>query len=37
MKLPEITYPLSIDTLGQHLATGHEITMHCNAQGCHHS
>ena len=29
LKLPEITYPLSIDTLGKCIATGHEISMHC--------
>ena len=29
LKLPEITYPLSIDTIGMCIATGHEISMHC--------
>lgn len=30
LKLPEITYPLSIDTVGMVLATGHDITMYCH-------
>lgn len=28
-KLPEITYPLSIDTIGKVMATAGEISMHC--------
>jgi hypothetical protein len=35
--LPEITYPLVIDTIGKHLATGHELVAYCDADGCHHS
>lgn len=35
-KLPEITYPLSIDTIGKMLATGHEATIHCQTPGCRH-
>lgn len=34
-KLPEITYPLSIDTVGKVIATGHDITMHCYGCGRH--
>ncbi|WP_192246013.1 hypothetical protein [Mesorhizobium silamurunense] len=35
--LPEITYPLSIDTIGKLLALGHEVTIHCHEYGCGHS
>ena len=35
-KLPEPTYPLSIDTIGKMLALGMEINCHCNAYGCGH-
>ncbi|MGX9147836.1 hypothetical protein [Mesorhizobium sp. 128a] len=34
-KLPEITYPLAIDTIGKMLALGHEATIHCLNTGCH--
>ncbi|QAZ45985.1 hypothetical protein [Mesorhizobium sp. Pch-S] len=34
--LPEITYPLSIGTIGIILATGHEIMAHCCTNGCRH-
>jgi hypothetical protein len=37
LKLPEITYPLTIDTIGKVLALGHEITVHCHNYGCGHS
>lgn len=33
-RLPDITYPLSVDTIGKLLALGHEITVHCHAYGC---
>lgn len=36
-KLPEITYPLSIDTIGKMLALGHEVTIHCHEYGCGHA
>lgn len=35
-KLPEITYPLSIDTIGKVIATGGEIDVNCFTNGCHH-
>jgi hypothetical protein len=34
--LPEIVYPLAVDTIGKHLALGYEITAFCVAHGCHH-
>jgi hypothetical protein len=36
-KLPEITYPLSIDTIGKMLATGAEMSANCLNTGCHQS
>jgi hypothetical protein len=33
-KLPEITYPLSIDTIGKMLATGMEMSATCLNTGC---
>lgn len=36
-KLPEITYPLSIGTIGIVLATGHEIHASCCTYGCRHN
>jgi len=35
-KLPEITCPLSIGTIGMMLATGSELSIHCNRYDCHH-
>jgi len=35
--LPQITYPLKLDTIGKLIATGHEVTAYCNAYGCRHS
>lgn len=35
-QLPEITYPLSIDSIGKLLALGHEVTIHCHEYGCGH-
>lgn len=35
-KLPEITYPLSIDTIGKVLAMGGEMSIHCLTTGCNH-
>lgn len=35
--LPEITYPLSIDTIGKHLALGYELHVHCHTYLCHNS
>ncbi|RWN01004.1 MAG: hypothetical protein EOR86_03880 [Mesorhizobium sp.] len=36
-KLPEIIYPLVLDTIGKMLAIGEEISVHCYSQGCGHS
>lgn len=36
-RLVEITYPLSIDTIGKMLAMGNELTVTCHTTGCHHS
>lgn len=33
-QLPELTFPLSIGTIGIVLATGHEIMAHCCTHGC---
>ncbi|RWH17207.1 hypothetical protein [Mesorhizobium sp.] len=33
-RLPEITYPLTIDSIGNMLALGHEMTAHCLNIGC---
>ena len=35
-RLPELTYPLSINTLGKKMADGQEITIHCHTYGCNH-
>ena len=35
-RLPEITYPLTVDTIGKTLALGDEITVHCHNYGCGH-
>ncbi|MDI6026700.1 hypothetical protein QBK99_10910 [Corticibacterium sp. UT-5YL-CI-8] len=35
-KLPPITYPLTIDTVGKTLALGHEIEAFCHTKGCGH-
>lgn len=35
-RLPEITYPLSIDTIGKMLVLGHELSIHCETYGCRH-
>lgn len=32
--MPEITYPLAVDTIGKVLALGEEITVHCHNYGC---
>lgn len=37
LKLPEITYPLSIDTIGKMLAMGDELSIQCKTHGCGHS
>lgn len=34
MKIPELTYPLRIDTLGKKLATGEELWVHCYQYDC---
>lgn len=34
LKLPEITYPLVVDTIGKMLATGCELSVYCCNQGC---
>lgn len=31
----KLEYPLVRDTLGKHAASGHGITAHCDAPGCH--
>lgn len=36
-QLPEITFPLSIGTIGIVLVTGHEILAHCSNDGCRHN
>ena len=36
-KLPELTYPLSIDTIGKMMAAGSELDIHCHTNGCGHS
>jgi hypothetical protein len=36
-KLPEITYPLKIDTIGKALAIGEEFEIHCLTTGCNHA
>lgn len=35
-RIPEITYPFSIDTIGNMLAAGSELSVHCEAEGCNH-
>lgn len=35
--LPDITYPLSVDTIGKMLALGQQVQVHCHAYGCGHS
>lgn len=35
-RFPEITYPLTVDTIGKHLALGYEVSVHCNTMGCGH-
>lgn len=36
-RLPEITYPLSINTIGKALAMGHEASVNCLTTGCNHA
>lgn len=36
-KYPEITYPLSIDTIGKMIVMGHEADIYCRTTGCNHS
>lgn len=36
-KLPELTYPLTIDTIGKMMAAGSELEVHCHTHGCGHS
>jgi len=33
-RLPQLTYPLTIDTIGKLIATDHTLTVYCNAYGC---
>jgi hypothetical protein len=35
-RLPELTYPFAVDTIGKMLAAGFEMTVHCYATGCNH-
>jgi len=34
LKLPDIAYPLVIDSIGKMLALGDELSVHCNNDGC---
>lgn len=34
--IPEVTYPLRLDTVGMLLATGTEVTVECSDQRCRH-
>ncbi|TGP28182.1 hypothetical protein EN802_13485 [bacterium M00.F.Ca.ET.159.01.1.1] len=34
--MPEITYPLAVDSIGKVLALGGEISVHCHNHGCGH-
>jgi hypothetical protein len=36
-RIPEIPYPLEIDTIGKMLAMGSELSIHCHTDGCNHS
>jgi len=36
-RLPEVSYPLWIDTIGKMLALGHEAAIHCLPPGCGHA
>lgn len=36
-KLPELTYPFTIDTIGKMMAAGSELEVHCHTNGCGHS
>lgn len=36
-RIPEITYPLVINTIGKKLAMGEEVTVHCFTNLCNHS
>lgn len=33
-RLPEITYPLAVDSIGKLLALGEEMSAHCRNPGC---
>lgn len=35
-KFPEITYPLTVDTIGKQLALGYDLTVYCDQMGCGH-
>jgi len=35
-KIPEITYPLRLDTIGKLIAVGHELIAFCETEGCEH-
>lgn len=35
-KLPEITYPLTVDTIGKDLAMGNTVHVECANDGCRH-
>lgn len=35
-KLPEITFPLTVDTIGKELAMGRSFHLSCHNEGCHH-
>ncbi|TIM70588.1 MAG: hypothetical protein E5Y52_01840 [Mesorhizobium sp.] len=36
-KLPEITYPLTMETIGKTLAVGEDISVHCHTYLCGHT
>lgn len=35
--LPQVRFPLSVDTIGQHIALGYEIWASCETTGCNHT
>lgn len=37
MRLPQITYPLKVDTIGKLIVLGYEVTGYCHNEGCRHS
>ena len=35
--LPQIRFPVSVDTIGQHIALGYEVWASCDTTGCNHT